>query len=192
MKRSVLVALVAGAVASAVLPGAAIDVIPEIKTVAERVAETDAVLRVRAVSEPTVRAEDLAPGLRESDPDASIPGPLLMPLIEQDVEVLEVIKGDAYAVLGARLRLGTSGGDDGVYLASDWRQRRALAVGATYVLFLWEHARAKQLRYSWFDMFRLDRVRVIGPDETPYGKALLTMTSSDALALIRDAVQNGR
>ena len=42
-----------------------------------------------------------------------------------------------------------------MHLESDW-QKRTMVVRGTYVLFLNEHPNSKQLRYSYFDIFRID------------------------------------
>jgi hypothetical protein len=179
--------LVLVAVVFANLTGVAVNIIPPQRTVAERVATMDAVLRVRPISEPTVRAEDLRPSLQEANPDVVFPSPLLTPVIEQNVEVLEVIKGFSFAVVGTTIRIGTSGGHNGMHLDSDWR-RRTLSLGSTYVVFMSEHPWSKQLRYSYFDIFRLDDPRITMPNEAPYGRALLRLNALDALDFVREAV----
>jgi hypothetical protein len=151
----------------------------------------DAVLRVRPINEPTVRAEDLRPSFQESNPNLVFPSPLLTPVIEQDVEVLEVIKGFDFAVVGTTIRISTSGGHNGMHLDSDWR-RRTLSLGSNYVLFMWQHPRSKQLQYSYFDIFRLDNSRITMPNEAPYGQALLGLSALEALAFIREAVNSIR
>jgi hypothetical protein len=174
VKRTLRGPLALIAVLLASLNGLAINIVPAEKTVAERIATMDAVLRLRALGEPSVRAEDQRPSLQESNPDIVFPYALLLPAIEQDVDVLEVIKGHAFAAVGGRIRIRTSGGHNGMHMESDWR-RRTLSPASTYVLFLSHDPRSTQLRYYHYDMFRLDDDRVTMPTAAPYGEALQTM-----------------
>ncbi len=199
MKRRRNTLLIALAVVASTISGTAIDIVPSESTVAERIKYMDAVLHVRAVSEPVVRAEDHGPRLRAANPDVAAidpdfgKEPLLWPLVEQDVEVLEVMKGGSFAARGMTIRVGTSGGHNGMHLAANWREQRAMSVGGTYVLFLMELPAFGPLRYSHFDKFRVDPPLVITPhDESAYAKVLLRMGTTEALAHIRDFVRNGQ
>jgi hypothetical protein len=195
MKRPALTLLIALAVVLGRLTGAAIDIIPPEGSVAERVRNLEVVLLVRAVSEPTVRAEDILPSLRAANPDVIWPPDekYLTPIIEQDVEVLEVMKGHAAVAAGTTIRVGTSGGHNAMHLAEGWRERRTMAARGTYVLFLSQHRPSTQLRYYYFDLFRLDPPRVTVPNgETAYGTTLAGMSPAGALSLIRDAVKNAQ
>ena len=65
-----------------------------------------------------------------------------------------------------------------------------MVVRGTYVLFLKEHPIFEQLRYDYFDMFRVDPPRVTTlHGNTAYAEVLLHMTPPEALAHIRDAVK---
>ena len=173
--------------------GTAVEIVPSEETVAERIKSVDAVLLVRALSEPTLRAEDYGPLIRQQNPGLAeqVSGQaVLFPLIEQDVQVVEIMKGRSLSLLGSPIRVGTSGGHNGLHVDADWPQTRAMAVGGSYVLFLLNDSYFDQLRYDRHDMFRVDPPRVTTPhNEAPYAKALLGMSSSAALELIREAVE---
>ena len=172
------------------LESAAVDVIPNDRTVAERIRNVDAVLLVRATGAAVVRGEDLAPAVRAESPELTI-GPLLFAIIEQDLEIIEVMKGGAIAA-GTAFRAGTSGGHTGMDLASNWRSR-TLDERGTYVLFLSYVSRAKQWRYHYCDLFRVDTPEVLPACPiTPYAKTLLGLSSSAAIAFIRDAAKSGQ
>lgn len=185
MKR--VAALIVFAVIATTPDTTAIDIVPSEASVAERMQHFDAVLRVRAVDQPSVRPEDRRAVLEAANPDITFNGPVLTPLIEQNVHILEVIKGASFATAGTTVRVGTSGGHNAMHLDHDWR-RRTLVAGGTYVLFVRYNAHAGQLRYQLWDLFRLDGVRVTAAYEAPYAQALLERSPSAALALIRDAV----
>ncbi len=169
----------------------AIDIVPPETSIAERIGRADAVvLRVRAVSEPTVRAYDHAPAIRAANPDVPVSGPFLSPLIEQNVQVVEVIKGQQFASAGTTIRIGTSGGHNSMHLAESWQQR-TLTVGADYVLFLTYDKWASELVYYYFDIFRLDSSGLVVPFDTEYGKTLQGLRPTAALTAIRDAAARG-
>ena len=191
MKRPPLPLLVVVALLVGSREGATIDILPDAATVAERVAAFDIVLRVRAASAPSVRAEDSAPAIRKANPELELREPMLSPVIEQDVEVLEVLRGRSSATEGAIIRVETSGGHNGMHLNDDWR-RRALVPQGEYILLLSVHPTSRQLRFLPFDMFRLDGPVVTVPFETAYGRTLLGMTPSEALVFIRGAVATSR
>jgi len=187
MKRP-LAPLTSASVLLMTLNGAATVILsPSEKTVLERVARMDAVLCVRALSEPEVREEDWRPELQDADPVLTFLEPIIVPMIEQEVEVLEVIKGRSFAVPGMPIRIGTFGGN----LDGDWR-RRTLVVDATYVVFISQHPGLEQLQYDPHDLFRLDGPPISARYEAAYSRRLLGMSPSDALAFIRDAVANSQ
>lgn len=169
----------------AAVDGAAVDIIPGERTITERITKMDAVLCVRAFTEPIVRAQDWRPAMIEANPGLSFPEPVHIPVIEQDVEVLEVIKGGSLASVGTSVRIHTSGGHDGMHLDSDWR-RRTLKVDGIFVVFLVQNLTFKQLWYDRHDLFSLDGANVAAEYETTYGKTLLAMSPSEALAFLRD------
>jgi hypothetical protein len=131
-------ALTVAGILLATLTALAVDVVPSERTVAERIGHIQTVLRVRALTTAVVRAEDIGPRLRASiapDPvPPSMAGPILTPLIEQDVEVLEFLKGAAPIQVGATITIRTSGGHDGIHLDDSWSER-ALVRGGTFVIF---------------------------------------------------------
>ena len=192
MKKPRSTLMAALAIVAATVSGAAIDVKPVEKTVAERVKHMDVVLHVRAVSQPIVTTEDHAPTYREQG--AQIEGPVLFLMVEQDVQVLEVIKGDSFAVRGTTIRVTTGVGHNGLRLAPGWRYL-TMAEGGTYVLFLSHRPYYKGfLAYDPHDLFRLDRPRVTAPydDDSAYAKTLIRMTPTEALAHIRNAVKTSQ
>ena len=192
MKRRPNTLMTALAVVAATVSGAAIDIKPVEKTVAERLKYMDVVLHVRAVSQPIVTTEDHAPIIREQAPEFK--GPALFLTIEQDVQVLEVIKGKSFAVQGTTIRVTTGVGHNGLRLDPGWRYH-AMAEGGTYVLFLYDRPYFKRLlSYDPHDLFRVDPPRVTAPyyGDSAYAKTLIRMTPTEALAHIRQAVKNSQ
>lgn len=161
------------------------------KTLSERAAAVDAVLRVRITGPATARAIDIGPNLQRENPDIEL-SEVVVPVTLYDADVLEVVKERVPGVIGATLPLGTFGGEASWAGKKRVAKRRTadLVPGASYLVFLTHSPEFELMMFVDEDVFRLDGARVtsnIYASQTEYGKRFVGLVPDEAMALIRQA-----
>jgi hypothetical protein len=166
---------------------------PPEKTLEERLWRVDAVMRIRVHDSMVGRAIEMKQINERNHPGVMFQQTVL-PVSEYQTQVVEILKGDAYTVLGAPLRIGFSGGraawhGQEVLIES---QHPPLIVGATYLAFLNHSEDFGLMMFAPEDIYRVDGPVVGGnplAGTTEYGKQIVGQPSEEALSIVRSAVE---
>ena len=189
----VLPGVVVLGVAAVAAGGARQSVAPAERTLSERAAAVDAILRVRIVGAPAARAVDIRASLQKQNPNLTLTDAVVMPVTEYDAEVLEVVKEPVPGSTGAAVRFGGVGGEapwEGRTVVTD-HPNAELVPGASYLVFLRQSPDFGLLMFLDYDVFRLDGAQVTAnafAAGTEYGKGLVGRTPDEAMELVRRAI----
>jgi hypothetical protein len=162
----------------------------EERTLAQRLESVDAVMHVRATGAPTTRAANITAELERLNSDVAFRNPVIVPITEYEVVVLEVVKAFRIGIAGSSLRVGTQGG------RANWEGREIeakkrvtdLVPGASYLLFLQYNSTFDQMMLGEGDIFRLDGPAVSSnayASSTAYGKELVGRSPNEVMELVR-------
>jgi hypothetical protein len=168
-------------------------VAPSEATVAERLANVDAVALVQVKGQPRTRALDMKPILEAANPGILLPE-MIVPITEYELRVVEVMKSHSSVEAGAMITVGGRGGRIArgpVDLVTEGLGYE-LSPGATYILFLQFNEALGTFTTTPFDVFGVDGPRVsttrVG-QHTMYGKEIGDKPISNALATVRAAAR---
>lgn len=160
-------------------------------TLAERIRSRSVVILVRATAPPRPLAVDLSAVIEREFPGVVIP-PTIDVITEYPVDVLEVLKGDAFVVSGTALAPARAGGTvvkDGIEFvkASD---QRPLEPGHRY-LIVGNHNPSFD-RVMFGDVYRVEGAVVEAHDldrSEPYHAELVGLPVEEALESVRQIVR---
>jgi hypothetical protein len=175
----------------------AICVAPEETALEERLRGIDAAVRVRVADAGVVRGIDITSGIEQANPDMTFCSRIVLPVTEYQTEVLEVIKGEGFSVVGTPLRIGIIGG------RTTWQGheivaeacRLSLTPGAIYLVFLNQSDEFGTMMIAGLDVYRVDGPVVGGNPlaaTTAHGKRFAGLPSNDVLSAVRSAAERMR
>jgi hypothetical protein len=157
-------------------------------------------MRIRIDTAGVARAIDITDVLERNNPGLTMAHRAFVPVTEYQTRAVEVIKGFAYGVVGAPLRIGflterAIGPQGREVILTDVGHPPSLTRGATYLVLLTYSEETNMLMSIAGDVYRVDGRVVRGNSPaaaTEYGKAIVGKPVEEALTLVRAAVERAR